>query len=228
MASLPSTVSTSPLSLVSSANLLRMHSIPSPMSLIKMLKSTGPKTVPWGTLLVTSLHLDIELLITTLCLQPFNQFLFQRVVHSSNPHPSNLVRDHVKGLAEVQVNDISRRRNISPSQSGSCSEEKSCWFSGSSCVLAVTLSCSWLDIRAFFDPWRELHGEYHIQNILFSFLTVFFRALCCRSVNKTQVPKFYLLYCVWSCMPGTAQRASHLPGLHFIELKNLWLLGKKA
>ena len=33
--------------LVSSANLLRVHSIPSSMPLIKMLKSTGPKTVPW-------------------------------------------------------------------------------------------------------------------------------------------------------------------------------------
>jgi len=34
---------------VSSANLLRVHSIPSLMSLIEMLKSTGPKTDPWGS-----------------------------------------------------------------------------------------------------------------------------------------------------------------------------------
>ncbi len=57
---IPSSVSTAPLSLVSSANLLRVYSIPSSMSLIKMLKSTSPKTDPWGTPLVTGLHLDIE------------------------------------------------------------------------------------------------------------------------------------------------------------------------
>jgi len=44
MASLPSVVSTAPLSLVSCANLLRVHSMPSSMPLMKMLKSTGPKT----------------------------------------------------------------------------------------------------------------------------------------------------------------------------------------
>jgi len=39
---------------------------------------------------MTGLHLDIEPLITTLCLQPFNQFLIHQVVHPSYPHPSNL------------------------------------------------------------------------------------------------------------------------------------------
>jgi len=34
----------------------------------KMLKDSGPKTDPWGTPLVTSLHLDTELLTTTLWL----------------------------------------------------------------------------------------------------------------------------------------------------------------
>jgi len=44
-------------------------------SLMKMLNSTGPRTDPGGTLLVTSVHLDIELLTTALWLQPSNQFL---------------------------------------------------------------------------------------------------------------------------------------------------------
>ena len=105
MASLPSIVSTAPLSLLSSANVLRVHSILSPMSLIKMLKSTGPKTVPWGTLLFTGLHLDIEPSITTLRLQPFNQFLVHWVIHPSKPHLSNLDikrwLDRVKGLAQT-------------------------------------------------------------------------------------------------------------------------------
>ena len=36
------------------------------MSLMKILNSTGPNTDLWGTPLVTDLHLDIELLTTTL------------------------------------------------------------------------------------------------------------------------------------------------------------------
>jgi len=41
-----------------------MHLMPSSMSLIKMLKNTGPKTDPWGTPLVTGFHPDTEPLIT--------------------------------------------------------------------------------------------------------------------------------------------------------------------
>jgi len=48
MAYLPSFKSTAPFSLVSSANLLRLHSIPTSMSLIKILKSTCPKNRPMG------------------------------------------------------------------------------------------------------------------------------------------------------------------------------------
>ena len=46
MTFLPSSVSTAVLSSVSSANLLRVHVIPLSMTLIKMLKSIGPKTSP--------------------------------------------------------------------------------------------------------------------------------------------------------------------------------------
>ncbi|KAK4824270.1 hypothetical protein QYF61_012830 [Mycteria americana] len=46
MASLPSSVSTAPYSLVSSANLLRVHSVPLSMLPKKMLNSTGPSTDP--------------------------------------------------------------------------------------------------------------------------------------------------------------------------------------
>ena len=110
MAALPSIVSTALLNLVSSANLLRVHSIQLLMSLIKMLKSTHPKTDPWGTPLITSFHLDIEPLITTLCLQPFNQFFIHRVVDPSNPRlqfgDKDVVDDHVKGLDQIQVYDI--------------------------------------------------------------------------------------------------------------------------
>ena len=46
MASLPSIVSNAPHSLVSTANLLRTHSIPLSISLIKMIKSTNPGQIP--------------------------------------------------------------------------------------------------------------------------------------------------------------------------------------
>ena len=57
------------------SKLLRVHSITSSMSLIKMLKNIGLKTDPWGTALITGLHLDIEPLTTTPWLWPSNQFL---------------------------------------------------------------------------------------------------------------------------------------------------------
>ena len=55
MTSFLSAVSTAPLSLVSSANLLRVHSVPSSMLPIKVSESTSP----WGTQLITGLHLGI-------------------------------------------------------------------------------------------------------------------------------------------------------------------------
>jgi len=80
-----------PLSLAPSpANLLRVHSIPSTMSLIKMLKNTSAKMGLWGTPLVTSLHLYIEPLTTILWLGPPNKFLIYQIVRLSNPSLSNL------------------------------------------------------------------------------------------------------------------------------------------
>jgi len=83
-------MSTTLLSLVSSVNLLRVHSIPLPMPLIKMLKSIRFKTDPWGTLLITDLHLNTEPLSTTLWLWLANKFLFHQIVHPSIPYLSNL------------------------------------------------------------------------------------------------------------------------------------------
>jgi len=67
-------------SLVSSANLLRVHTIPSPISLTKLLKNTSPETDHWGTVLATILQLVIEPLPTALWLQPSNQFLIHQIV----------------------------------------------------------------------------------------------------------------------------------------------------
>ena len=68
MVSLPYIILTTPVSLMSSANLLRVHSIPQSKLLIKMLKSTGPKTDTGRIPLMTSL--DVEPLTTTLLLRP--------------------------------------------------------------------------------------------------------------------------------------------------------------
>ena len=61
MAAQPSGVSSTLPSLVSSANLLRVHSNSSARSLMKKLNKTGPSIDPWGTPLVTGLHYIMEM-----------------------------------------------------------------------------------------------------------------------------------------------------------------------
>ena len=73
IASLHPSTSSAPLSMVSYANLLRVHSIPLSMSPTKMLNSTSPSTDPWRTWLITGLYLNSELLTATLS----SQFLIQ-------------------------------------------------------------------------------------------------------------------------------------------------------
>ena len=82
---LPSSRSTLPPNLVLSANFLRVHSNPSPRSLIKILNRTGPNTKPWGTPLVTGRQLDFTPFTTTLWACPSSQFFSQRRVHLSKP-----------------------------------------------------------------------------------------------------------------------------------------------
>ncbi|KAM9656645.1 uncharacterized protein ACIBXB_008917 isoform 1-T1 [Morphnus guianensis] len=82
---LPSSRSTLPPNLVSSANLLRVHSNPSSKSSIKILNRTGPSTEPWGTPLVTSRQLDLTPFTTTLWARPSSQFFIQQRVHLSKP-----------------------------------------------------------------------------------------------------------------------------------------------
>lgn len=78
MAPLLSIVSTVSFSLVSPADLLRVHLIPLSKLLIKMLKSTDLTTDAWKTLLSTSFHLDIETLTSvSQWLQQSNQFFIQ-------------------------------------------------------------------------------------------------------------------------------------------------------
>ena len=58
IATWPSRVSATSPSSVSSADLLKVHSVPSSKLLMKMLNRTGPSIDPQGTLLVTDLQLD--------------------------------------------------------------------------------------------------------------------------------------------------------------------------
>ncbi|KAK4816403.1 LOW QUALITY PROTEIN: hypothetical protein QYF61_016720 [Mycteria americana] len=82
---LPSSRSTLLPNLVSSANLLRVHSICLARSLIKILNRTGPNTEPWGTSLVTGRQLDLTPFTTTLWAQPSSQHFTQQRVHPSKP-----------------------------------------------------------------------------------------------------------------------------------------------
>mgnify|MGYP001864314314 CR=1 FL=1 len=110
MLSCPSGVLTTPHSLVSSTNLLSVHSIPLPVSLMKILKSSGSSIDYWETPLVADLHLDIAPLTTTLWVQCHNQFLIHWTVHPPNPYVSNLKRRMLLGskvLNKVQIHYVS-------------------------------------------------------------------------------------------------------------------------
>lgn len=64
---------------------------------MKLLNSPGPNTDPWGTLLITDLHLDIETLTTTLdvAIQPIPHDL---TVHLSNLYLPNFERRMLWGF----------------------------------------------------------------------------------------------------------------------------------
>ena len=98
MTSLPYVVSTAPFSLVSSANLLRVHSIPQSRCLIKMLRSTSPKMDCCEKPLVRSFHPDIQPLTTSLWPWTYKQFFIHWTVHTSNPYLSNLCFYVCKGF----------------------------------------------------------------------------------------------------------------------------------
>ncbi|KAK4827087.1 LOW QUALITY PROTEIN: hypothetical protein QYF61_014189 [Mycteria americana] len=93
MVSHPSDVSTAPLSLMSSANLLRVHSIPLSMSLMKILNSTGP----------TIDHYPLDATIQPIP-YPLNSPPIKSI--SLQFREKDVVGDHVKGFTEVQIDHI--------------------------------------------------------------------------------------------------------------------------
>ena len=86
MAVQSSDVSVTPSSFISSANLLRVHSILSSRSLMNILNKTGSSTSHWEHYLSTDLQLDSALMITTLWALPVSKFSIHLTVHSSIPH----------------------------------------------------------------------------------------------------------------------------------------------
>jgi len=78
-----SKVSTSPLSLVSSANFIRVYFIPSFRSFMKILNSVVSNINPWGTSLVTGCQFEEELFTTTLWVHPFSQLPTHHTDHLS-------------------------------------------------------------------------------------------------------------------------------------------------
>ena len=53
-------------------------------------RALAPRQTPWGTLLITGLHLDTVPFNSTLCLWLSNQQVIHQIVHSTNPYLSNL------------------------------------------------------------------------------------------------------------------------------------------
>jgi len=110
MASLPSAVSTAPHSMVSSAILLRVHSITSSMPLIKMLEywSQDRHLVDTTCLYAQVETADIDHNALAVTIQPIhyppNSLYFKSI--SLQLREKDVLREHVKDLAEVQVDDI--------------------------------------------------------------------------------------------------------------------------
>src|SRR6218665_1731766 len=75
-------------SFVSSANVDIFERIPVSISLMKIIKRSGPKTDPYGTPLITSIHSENAPLIPTLCLLSFSQFSIHLSRFPPNPHAS--------------------------------------------------------------------------------------------------------------------------------------------
>ena len=107
----PSITCTVPLNLVPPTNFLRVHLIPSSMSLTKALISTVPRQIPDGHHLspVLTWHrvTDHNPLAATFQLIPYptNSLTFQ--VISLQFTDKDVVQNHVKSLAEVHVDDTS-------------------------------------------------------------------------------------------------------------------------
>jgi len=88
---LPRQINT-PVSLVSSAKLLRVCPMPSSRSLIKISNRTGLSIDPWGTPLVTGHQLVLTPFTTTLWNRPSSQFLTQPKVYLSKPWAASFSR----------------------------------------------------------------------------------------------------------------------------------------
>src|SRR6218665_1882932 len=83
-----SSVTASLHSFVSSANFDIFESIPLSMSLMKIIKRSGPNTDPCGTPLLTPIHSENAPLIPTLCLLSFSQFSIHLSRFPPNPQAS--------------------------------------------------------------------------------------------------------------------------------------------
>ena len=108
IASHPSGVSTASHSLLSSANLLRVHLSPLLMSLMKILKSISPSTDPWETQLVTDVHPDTEPLNTMLWTRSCSQFFIHWTVHLLNPYLFTLKRGMLWGAVSKVRSETDR------------------------------------------------------------------------------------------------------------------------
>ena len=104
----PSGVLTAPHNLVSSANFLRVHSIPLSMSLIKILKSICPSNDSWETSFITDFHPNIDHHFLDSILQPVLHLLSSSPIKSLSFQfrEKDIVVYHVKDLTEVQIDDI--------------------------------------------------------------------------------------------------------------------------
>lgn len=133
----PLGILTTPHSLMSSANMLSVLTV----LLMMTLNSTGPHTDPWEAPFITALHLNLELLTSSLQIQPSSYFLIHKTVHPSNSNLSSLERrwsysrpNRCQTVCPLSSEVVTPSRKVTEL----CRKVKSCWWSH-----ALVKSC-WL------------------------------------------------------------------------------------
>lgn len=101
-------VSTSPLSLLSLPDFIRIHLITSSRSSLKILNTFGPYIHPWGTPCVTGCQSENKLFLTPLCVQPI-----KRLPHPPHSPPQEAaVGNCTENIGKIQVDKEQHLPNI--------------------------------------------------------------------------------------------------------------------
>lgn len=118
--------STSPLSLISLSDFIRIHLITSSRSPLKILNTVGPYIHPWGASYVTGCQSENKLFPTPLCVQPIRRF------------PTHHRAHHRRQLWETELKTLEKSR-WTMSTTRPISTEDVTWVT---CKFSTTVMCA--------------------------------------------------------------------------------------